>query len=195
MRNDNPNSGRNPDGTFKKGYTANPRGAPPKAKRKRPSTAFDILQDEAFNPVASDLPSDLALEDEAAFRTLKAAFGGSKRARRQILKHIMRRAEERIRAAKENEPHHPVKRLVELDPSNADEVLVLLQIAQHDPEEAHPTDRSLRLKLLPWAVQAALGRRNGGRRLNRQEIDQIKLRTADAKEIRWPRGYLDRAEK
>ena len=189
-------SNRNPDGTFKKGFTANRKGAPPKSKRKRLPMAYDILFDEAFDPVAKDLPPELTPADEAAYRTYVAALKkDSKRARRTILKHIQRRAEERVRLDKQNNPK-PVERTVEYDvPDDVDKALLILGIAIEDAENAHPSDTSPRLKLLPWAVQAALGRRHGGRRLSSEDIQGIERVTDNPAEIRWPRGYGHSARK
>lgn len=186
---------RNPDGTFRKGFTANRKGAPTKLKRKRPATAFDVLFDEAFDPVAKDLPPGLGPEHEAAYRTYVAALNGGKQARRKILKHIRRRAEEAIRLESQNGPKPDVKRETEVDnPDTADEALLILGIAREDPlEDTNITD--LRLKLLPWAVQAALGRRHGGQQLSSKEIEEIKYGTANPDRIRWPRGYANHVRK
>lgn len=196
MGDGNPKSTRNPDGTFKKGYTANRKGAPLKAKRSRPMTAFDILFHEDFDPVAPDLPSDLSPEDEAAYRTFHAAIQGSKRARRLILKHIVRRSEEQIHEAMTSERAQPVKILFEPhDPDNADEAMRILQIAAYETESVDASDGQLRPKLSPWAVQAAIRRRHGGKRLSSREVEQIKFFTANAQRLIWPRGYLDHRKK
>jgi hypothetical protein len=131
---DDPKSKHNPDGTFKKGFTANRKGAPPKARRKRPETAFDVLLEEEFNPFAKDLPEGLTPIHEGAWRTFVAALKeNSKRARRTALKHIQRRDTERIRLFNLNEPTPHVKVLLEpLDTKNIDEALLILGITRED---------------------------------------------------------------
>lgn len=181
---------RNADGTFKKGYTANRKGPPPKSRRKVPDTAYNILLDGAFDPIAPDLPPGLFPSDEAAYRVYAAALKGSKRARRTVLDHIRRRDESRVRLSRRRNPMPGIRQLLEPhDPKNIDDALLVLGIAVLDHEAIRHDDRRKRLKLLPWAVQAALGRRHGGQQLTEDEIKQILIGTLDAHEIRWPRGY------
>lgn len=91
------------------------------------------------------------------------------------------------------ENRRPVTLLQEIDPDNADEALLLLGIASLDtsdylPASAEPSERK-RLKLEPWAVQAALGRRHGGSRLSKDDRDWVDRTTRESETIRWPRGY------
>lgn len=190
MSDDDKHSNRRSDGTFKKGYTANPKGAPKKANRVISPSPFDILLDERF--AASNDDPTLTPQEKRQIGILKAALGGSKRARRIVLGWIAKRDKVRAeRAMREN--RRPVTLLQEIDPDNADEALLVLGIAGLDtnddrPASAEPTERKL-LKLEPWAVQAALGRRHGGSRLSSDDIAEIIRTTRESETIRWPRGY------
>jgi hypothetical protein len=76
------------------------------------------------------------------------------------------------------------------DPDNADSALLLLGVAAANPKRAGAEYEGRRMSLLlePWAVQAALHRRRGGKRLTRKERDDIRRCTRDADVLRWPRG-------
>jgi len=68
------------------------------------------------------------------------------------------------------------------DPGNANAALVILGIATQTDQGGYP-----RLKLLTWAVQAALSRR-GRALLTAADIAEAKHRVLDPGAIRWPRG-------
>lgn len=190
MSDDDKRSSRRPDGTFNKGYTANPKGAPKKANHVTSRSPFDILLDERFTATNDDL--SLTPREKQQLRVFKSALAGSKRARRRVLEWIEERDKLRIeRAMRAN--RLPVKLLREFDPDNADEALLLLGIVSLDtsdylPANAEPSERK-RLKLEPWAVQAALAHRHGGSRLGGEDITEIERTTRNPETIRWPRGY------
>ena len=78
---------------------------------------------------------------------------------------------------------HVVKLVHEFeDQGNANAALVILGIATQTNQGGDP-----RLKLLTWAVQAALSRR-GRSLLTAADITEAKLRVLDPDAIRWPRG-------
>ena len=81
-------------------------------------------------------------------------------------------------------PQSKVVKLVQEfeDPGNANAALVILGIATQTDFSGHP-----RLKLLTWAVQAALSRR-GRALLTVADITEAKLRVLDPSAISWPRG-------
>jgi hypothetical protein len=92
--------------------------------------------------------------------------------------------EKRERARQISEPPRTgvtVRRIEPVDPDNANEALIILGIAQAIKESNEP-----RLKLLPWAVQAALRRR--GRPITSKVIAEAKLRMLDPQEVKWPEG-------
>lgn len=184
------NSTRRSDGTFKEGHSGNRRGPPLKSQRKRPKTAFDILFHPVFDPIAKDLPPELGPQYEAAYRTYVAALKkDSKRARRVVLKHMRRRAQEQVHLAALSEPRAPVVRVVEPDPRNVDDALLILGLATEDTEYARRDHERTRLKLMRWAVQMALGRRHGGHRLTDFDVSNINRVTVDSNKLSWSRRY------
>jgi hypothetical protein len=68
---------------------------------------------------------------------------------------------------------------------------VLLGIAAPDPARADVSDERAQLLLEPWAVQAALNRRRGRRRLTEQELKSVRRSTRDPDSVRWPQGLKD----
>jgi len=44
--------------------------------------------------------------------------------------------------------------------------------------------------LEPWAVQAALSRRRGGKALTKQDVGEIRRSTRTPETLRWPRGTI-----
>jgi hypothetical protein len=81
----------------------------------------------------------------------------------------------------------PIKRRFSPDPDNADAALMLLGIAAPNPARADIGADRAQLLLEPWAVQAALSRRRGGRRLTDGERDATRRCTRDPDSLRWPR--------
>ena len=81
---------------------------------------------------------------------------------------------------------HPLP--ISYDPDNADAALVLLGIAAPDPARADVGDERAQLLFEPWAVQAALDRRRGGRRLTEREVNMVRRSTRDPDTVRWPQG-------
>ena len=51
-----------------------------------------------------------------------------------------------------------------------------------------PDDTTDRLRLEPWAVQAALRRRRGGSKLTSKQIEDIRRCTWEQETLIWPRG-------
>jgi len=81
--------------------------------------------------------------------------------------------------------HSPIATLIEPDPDDANEALVLLGIAEWDTRGRDLNDLDDHLQLQPWAVQAALSR-PGRRRLSDDDVSEIKRCTQDADTLRWP---------
>jgi hypothetical protein len=74
------------------------------------------------------------------------------------------------------------------DPRNADAAMCLLGIAApNKSREEYDPDAIL---LEPWAVQAALRRRRGGKALTTENIDDIKRCTRAPETLRWPRRRI-----
>lgn len=171
---------------FRKGASGNPKGRP-KARPSPPPSAYDVVIDRTLTVTQNGEPREVPIEEALQRRTYQDAFGGSRAARREVLKMIAKR--ETWLAAKVPKHHRPLKRLTEpVDPDNADEALILLGIAEPDTRWGSASDRYERLQLRPWAVQAALSR-SGRRRLSARDISEIKRCTRDADTLRWPAGY------
>lgn len=128
---------------------------------------------------------EVTVDEALQHRIYQDAIAGNRAARRAVLRMIEKR--EKWLAAKPLK-YWPVKELIEPeDPTNANEALILLGIAE--PDTGYPDDEYERLLLRPWAVQAALSR-PGRRRLSVSDNDvfEIKRCTRDAHTLRWPGG-------
>lgn len=169
---------------FRKGESGNPKGRP-RARREQQASAFDILIDRTLTVTHNGQPREVTVEEALQHKTYQDAIAGDRSARREVLKMIAKR--EKWLAAKAPK-HRPIEWLMEpLDPENAIEALLLLEIAERDTRWAAENDPYVRLKLQPWAVQAALSRK-GRRTLSKQDVDAIKRCTKDAETLRWPKG-------
>lgn len=172
---------------FRKGESGNPRGRPRSAPS--PSTsAFDIVLDRLLSVMQNGTAREVTPEEALQHTTYRAAIKGDRAARSAVLKMIAVR--EKWLAAKAPK-QRPIKTRIEpTDPDNANEALLLLGIAEpytrwnglNDPEDSPD-----RLKLRPWAVQAALSR-PGRRRLSARDISEIERCTRDPDTLRWPAG-------
>jgi hypothetical protein len=72
----------------------------------------------------------------------------------------------------------------EPQPRNADDAMWLLGILGPNTSKEYYQGALL---LEPWAVQAALDRRRGGKALTPKEVDEIKRSTRADETLRWPR--------
>ena len=171
---------------FRKGQSGNPKGRPKKA-RPQVASAFDIVLDRPLTVNQGGAERALNVEEALQLRTYQDAITGSRPARREVLKMIARR-EQYLAAKHARTSTSPAERLFEpTDPENADEAMLILGIADHDPERQDPRFDGLQLLLEPWAVQAALSRRRGGARPTDKEASEIKRCTRDSASLRWPR--------
>ena len=180
-------SGRAPNaGRFPKGTTGNKKGRP-KSRRPPSISAFDIVLDRTLTVTEGRKPREVTLEEGLQQRTYQAAINGNRAAQREVLKMVIKR--EKWLAAKRPSPG--LNLLMEFEvPDNADEALLLLGIAELDTRSYPPEDKYQRLRLQPWAVQAALSR-PGRRQLSAEDVSEIKRCTRDAETLRWPAGVRD----
>lgn len=98
---------------------------------------------------------------------------------------MIAKREEWIAARKPPVKRPPVGLVIETEALNAHEALVLLGIATPDTRDFDPTDPYERLLLEPWAVQAALKRRQRDS-LSDKDITEIQRRVRAPKTIIWP---------
>ena len=174
---------------FPKGRSGNPKGRPKAEKKTSTGSAFDIVIDRTLTVTQSGTSREVPMEEALQHRTYQDAIAGSRPARREVLKMIARR--ERYLAGKHGEKRAFRKvedRIEPHDPENAEAALLLLGIATRDPRTEAPALDGQRLRLEPWAVQAALRRRRGGQRLSEKEVFDVDRCTRDAASLRWPRG-------
>lgn len=165
---------------FQKGHSGNPKGRP--RATKPVTSAFDIVMERTLTVMQAGKPRELTVEEALQHRTYEDALKGNRSARREILKMIAKR--EKWLAAKAP-THKPVEVKSECgDPENANDALVILGIAERQPQLGHD-DQYDRLLLLPWAVQIALSRR-GRKSLTDQDVSDIKRCTRDHATLRWP---------
>jgi hypothetical protein len=175
-------------GRFPRGRSGNLNGRP---KRPRPSkgSAFEVLAEKTLTVASGSGTRKVALEDALQQRTLQDALAGKRMAQREVVKWIMKReawlAKQAARTPQKTQELPP---FIECrDPDNADAALLLLGIATQNPGRADIKADRAQLLLESWAVQAALRRRRGVRRLGEKEKDDIRRRTRDPDNLQWPR--------
>jgi len=172
-------------GWFPKGRSGNPKGRP--TSRTAKPSAFEVLADMTLTVTGPGGTRAVTVEEALQQRTYQDALAGKAMAVREVVKWIVKReAWLEKHSAKKSLTDDPL--LISPDPDNADDALLLLGIAAHDPARAHVGAKRAQLLLEPWAVQAALRRRRGGQRLTDKERDEIRRCTRDADRLHWPRG-------
>ena len=174
-------------GRFRKGRSGNP-GGRPKSSRASHGSAFDIVLERTFTVPHDGGTRELTMEEALQRRTLQDALAGKAMAMREVAKWVIQR--ETWLANHAPKVPRPLERLLTSpDARNADAALVLLVIAAPDAARAdwNNTDRP-HLLLEPWAVQSALRRRRGGKRLTDDDRVAIRHRTRDPDSLHWPRG-------
>jgi Family of unknown function (DUF5681) len=183
--------GRPPLATrFRKGESGNPKGRP-KGRKQPPASAFEIVLDRRLTVTQNGKPRELTLEEALQLRTYRDALAGKRLAIRAVLKMIAIR--EKWLAAHAPKPA-PVERVIEREPENANETLILLGIAEPDTRPTDFIDEGERLLLRGWAVQAALSR-PGRRRLSAEAVAAIKRCTKNPDALRWPAGTRDEQDR
>jgi len=141
--------------------------------------------DRTLTVTQNGKPREVTVEEALQHRTYQDAIAGNRAARREVLKMIAKR--EKWSASKAPK-HRNIELLSEpVDPTKANEALILLGIAEPDMRLNGANDEYRRLLLRPWAVQAALSR-SGRRRLSAKDVSEIKRSTRDAETLRWPSG-------
>ena len=172
---------------FRKGQSGNPKGRP-RSARATAGSAFDIVIDKTLTVTQGGVPREVTVEEALQHRTYQDAIAGNRSARREILKMIA--AREKYLAAQQPPQPRKIERWIEPhDPENAEAAMLLLGIAVLTRAGRLQADVGPPVQLEPWAVQAALSRRRGGRGLTEREVSEIKRCTRAADTLRWPRRH------
>ena len=169
---------------FRKGQSGNPRGRP----RKQPdpqSSAFDVVIDRTLTIVQDGVPREVTVDEALQHKTYQDAIAGNRAARYAVLKMIAKR--EQAIAQKAPRGDRVRSRILESDPKTADDALLILGIACHDPRwtEGYAPGERKRLLLEQWAVKAALSRRAASK-LTKRDLDEARRCTHEAETIAWP---------
>jgi hypothetical protein len=175
-------------GRFQKGHSGNPKGRPRKQRvlPDAPRSAFEIVLEKR---VTAGIDQELSVEEALQLRTYRDAVAGNRAARREVLKMIAKREQAMAdRGLRTQRTMPSVTSKKSPDPRNADAAMCLLGIAApNKSREEHDPDAIL---LEPWAVQAALGRRRGGKALTMEDIGDIERCTRAPETLRWPRRRI-----
>lgn len=163
---------------FQPGQSGNP-GGRPKARRPHVS-AFDIVFDQTLTVTQGGQERELSIDEALELQTYQAALGGSRMAIRKVLKMVEKR--ETALAARVKPVHRPIKVETHYTSDNAHEAMLLLGIAQPDPDL--PTTR---WKLHTWVTQAAISK-PGRKQLAEKDLKNVKFFTFDSAKLRWPKG-------
>jgi hypothetical protein len=175
-------------GQFKKGHSGNPKGRPRKQTPPPDATrsAFEIVFEKRVTVTQGGVDQELSVEEALQLRTYQDALAGNRAAQRTILKMIAKREKANGNSGQRILPLTTFK--TETDPRNADAAMCLLGIAT--PDESREEHNPGALLLEPWAVQAALGRRRGGKALTPRDIGDIERCTRAPETLRWPRRTI-----
>ncbi|MAZ03393.1 MAG: hypothetical protein CMN56_09660 [Sneathiella sp.] len=185
---DKPTRGNPPvSGRFRKGQSGNLKGRP-KSKAVTPtSSAIEVILDKTLTVNRDGKPREISVEEALQQHTLQQALDGNRSAQREVLKWIIRRDKHLAAENRRKAPKAVTVRYTD-DPGNADEALLLLGITALDPKRQDYRSDRPQMLLEPWAVQTALSRRRGGKKLSKEEISAIRRCTRDPDSLRWPKG-------
>lgn len=159
---------------FKKGTSGNPKGRPKAKAKAQTQSVFEVVVEKKLTVTRDGIEQEVSVEEALQQRVYLDAIAGKPQAIRQVLKWIDKREQARFKDGPTQAYCPTVKVLYEDDPSNVDQALLLLGIADHanqalkDLEADRPP-----LLLEPWGVQAAIRRRKGGTRLTDEDQAEI----------------------
>lgn len=165
----NPNRGR-----FQKGRSGNPSGRPKKAKTPAAASAFAIVIDRTLTMNRDGAQVEVRLEDALLQKAYQEAIAGKRLAIRKVLRCVEKRERWLVDNAPRAETAPSVTFSQEHDPANADEAMLILGIASHNPAGARREGKRAQLLLDRWAVEAALRRPGLRAGLARRDIDTIR---------------------
>ncbi|WP_347312094.1 DUF5681 domain-containing protein [Defluviimonas sp. SAOS-178_SWC] len=148
--------------------------------------APDVVIDKTLTVTRNGVPREITMEEALQHRTYQDAIAGKRLAIREVLKWIEKREAWLAKQTTKTAPG-VVMRGISHDPDNANGALQILGIARRDMTHAESDPDRVRLKLEPWAVQAALSRRRGASPLSENDVAEIRRCTRDPDQLRWPR--------
>ena len=185
---DKPTRGNPPvSGRFQKGQSGNLKGRP-KSKAATPtSSAIEVILDKRLTVNRDGKPREISVEEALQQYTLQQALEGNRSAQREVLKWIIKR-DRHLAAGNQRKAPQAVTVRYSHCPDNANEALLLLRVAAPNPKYQDKDNAMERLLLEPWAVQAALSRRRGTKRLSEKDISEIRSNTGDPDSLPWPKG-------
>lgn len=185
---DKPTRGNPPvSGRFRKGQSGNLKGRPKSREATPTSSAIEVILDKTLTVNRNEKPREISVEEALQQHTLQQALEGNRSAQREVLKWIIRRDKHLAAENRRKAPKGMALRYSD-DPANADEALLLLGITTLDPTRQDYDGDRPQMLLEPWAVQAALSRRRGGKKLSNQKISEIRRCTREPDSLRWPKG-------
>ena len=171
---------------FKKGQSGNSNGRPRSQPRFAPS-AYNIIIDRIVTITKDGQQREATMAEALQIKNYNLAIKGNSSAIIEVLRMIAAREKA---LPKTTELGFTVKHLTaRVDPNNAFDAMLLLNIAELDTSYAdvtEPDDR--RLHLLPWAVQAALNRR-GLKKTSERERADINMHTLNRETLKWPKRF------
>jgi hypothetical protein len=175
-------------GRFQKGRSGNPNGRPRKQRvlPEAPRSAFENVWEKRITVTRAGIDQELSVEEALQLRTYQDALAGNRAARREVLKMIAKREKAMAdRGLRTPRAIPSLTRKISPDPRNADAAMCLLGIAAPDKSRERHNPGALLLE--PWAVQAALRRRRGGKVLTMEDVSGIRRCTRAPETLRWPR--------
>jgi hypothetical protein len=176
-------------GRFQKGHSGNPKGRPRKQRAlpDAPRSAFEIVLEKRVTVTQAGIDQELSVEEALRLRTYQDGLAGNRTARREVLKMIAKREQAmEERGLRTPRTMRSVTSKMSPDPRNADAAMCLLGIAA--PNKSREEHDPGAILLEPWAVQAALRRRRGGKALTMNDVGDIKRCARAPETLRWPRG-------
>ena len=189
--NDKPTRGDPPvSGRFRKGQSGNLKGRPKSKVATSTSSAIEVILDKTLIVNRNGKPREISVEEALQQHTLQQALEGNRSAQREVLKWIIKRDKYHAAENQRNSPNAVTVRY-SYCPDNANEALLLLKVAAPNPKYEDNDKAIEHLLLEPWAVQAALTRRRGGKKLDKKEVEAIRQCIHDPDSLRWPKGALE----
>lgn len=178
-------------GQFRKGQSGNPKGRPARQQTLSASgSAFDVVVEKTLTVTRNGVPREITMEEALQHRTYQDALAGKRLARREVLKWIERREAWRVKTMSTVQSSG-VTVLRENDPANADDALLLLGIASHNPSRDGYVRGPAQMLLEPWAVNLALRRRNTAKALTEKELREVVRCTRASDSLRLPKAAIE----